>query len=68
MKRATAGTPVTDFVAPPGIKIVDIDPLSGQLATPNCPYVLREAFPEGDEPTGTCPLHPGPAAQVPRFN
>jgi penicillin-binding protein 1B len=68
MKRATAGTPVTDFVAPPGIKIVDIDPLSGQLATSNCPYVLREAFPEGDEPTGTCPLHPGPAAQVPRFN
>ena len=68
MKRATAGMPVTDFVAPPGIKIVDIDPLSGQLATSNCPYVLREAFPEGDEPTGTCPLHPGPAAQVPRFN
>jgi membrane peptidoglycan carboxypeptidase len=50
MKRATAGMPVTDFVPPPGIKIVDIDPLSGQLATPNCPYVLREAFPEGDEP------------------
>ncbi|HXK27962.1 MAG TPA: penicillin-binding transpeptidase domain-containing protein, partial [Candidatus Binatia bacterium] len=68
MKRATAGTPVTDFVAPPGIKIVDIDPVSGQLATSNCPYVLREAFPEGDEPTGTCPLHPGAALQAPRFN
>jgi penicillin-binding protein 1B len=68
MKRATAGTPVTDFVPPPGIKIADIDPVSGQLATPNCPYVLREAFPEGDEPTGTCPLHPGPASQAPRTN
>jgi penicillin-binding protein 1B len=68
MKRATAGTPVTDFVAPPGIKIVDIDPLSGQLATSNCPYVLREAFPEGDEPTGTCPLHPGAAPPASRFN
>lgn len=67
MKRATAGTPVTDFVPPPGIKIVDVDPLSGQLATPNCPSVLREAFPEGDEPTTTCPLHPG-AAQPSRFN
>jgi penicillin-binding protein 1B len=58
MKRATAGTPVTDFVVPPGIKIVEIDPLSGQLATPNCSYVLREAFLEGEVPTTTCPLHP----------
>jgi penicillin-binding protein 1B len=64
MKRATAGTPITDFVPPPGIKIVDIDPVSGQLATPNCPYVLREAFLEGDEPSGYCPLHPGPSVQV----
>ena len=59
MKLATAGTPITDFAPPPGIKIVEIDPLSGQLATPNCSYVLREAFLEGDEPTTTCPLHPG---------
>jgi penicillin-binding protein 1B len=64
MKRATAGTPITDFVPPPGIKIVEIDPLSGQLATPNCPYVLREAFLEGDEPTGVCPLHPGNSLQI----
>jgi penicillin-binding protein 1B len=68
MKRATAGTPVTDFVPPPGIKIVDIDPVSGQLATPNCPYVLREAFMEGEEPTGFCPLHPGPSLQVSKFD
>ena len=27
MKRATARTPITDFVPPPGIKIVEIDPL-----------------------------------------
>jgi penicillin-binding protein 1B len=59
MKQATAGTPITDFVPPPGIKIVEIDPLSGQLATPNCSYVVREAFIEGEEPTSTCPLHPG---------
>jgi penicillin-binding protein 1B len=67
MKRATAGTPITDFVPPPGIKIVEIDPLSGQLATPNCSYVLREAFFEGDEPTSTCPLHPGTPLQVSKF-
>jgi penicillin-binding protein 1B len=64
MKRATAGTPVTDFVPPPGIKIVDIDPLSGQLATANCPTVLHEAFIEGDEPTLTCPLHPSSSLRV----
>ena len=64
MKRATAGTPITDFVPPPGIKIVEIDPLSGQLATASCPYVLREAFMEGDEPTVVCPLHPGSSLQV----
>jgi penicillin-binding protein 1B len=58
MKRATAGTPVTDFIVPSGIKIVEIDPLSGQLATTNCSYVLREAFLEGEEPATTCPLHP----------
>ena len=68
MKRATAGTPVTNFVVPPGIKLVDIDPLSGQLATPNCSYVIREAFLEGDEPTTTCPLHPGPSQQTSKFD
>jgi penicillin-binding protein 1B len=58
MKQATAGMPVSDFTAPPGIKMVDIDPVSGQLATPNCPNIIREAFQEGDEPRATCPLHP----------
>jgi penicillin-binding protein 1B len=68
MKRATAGTPVTDFVVPPGIRMVEIDPLSGQLATPNCSYIIREAFIEGEEPTKTCPLHPGPSPQVSKFD
>jgi len=66
MKRATASTPVTDFVPPPGIRLVEIDPLTGQLATPNCPNVIREAFMEGEEPTGTCSLHPGTALQAAR--
>jgi penicillin-binding protein 1B len=60
MKQATAGMPVSDFIPPPGIKLVDIDPLSGQLATPNCSMVIREAFIEGDEPRTVCPLHPAP--------
>ncbi len=62
MKKATAGMPVTDFTAPPGIKMMDIDPLSGYRATPNCPTVIQEAFIEGEEPTGYCPLHPAPLA------
>jgi penicillin-binding protein 1B len=67
MMRATAGTPVTDFVPPPGIKFVDVDPISGQLVTPSCRSVIREAFAEGDEPTLTCALHPGEQVQAPRF-
>jgi penicillin-binding protein 1B len=61
MRQATSGMPASDFVPPPGIKMVEIDPLSGQLATPSCPGVIREAFQEGDEPRATCPLHPAPS-------
>jgi penicillin-binding protein 1B len=64
MKRATAGTPITDFMPPPGIKLIDIDPVSGYRATPNCPQVIREAFLEGEEPIGFCPLHPAPLARL----
>lgn len=64
MKRATAGTPVTDFVAPPGVKMINIDPLSGSRATPNCPQVILEVFIEGEEPSGYCPLHPAPFARL----
>jgi penicillin-binding protein 1B len=63
MKRATTGMPVSDFVPPPGITMVDIDPLSGQRATPNCPRVITEAFVEGEEPTASCQLHPGTATE-----
>jgi len=63
MKRATARTPVTGFIPPPGIRMIDIDPLSGYRATPNCPQVIREAFLEGEEPSDYCPLHPAPFAQ-----
>jgi membrane carboxypeptidase/penicillin-binding protein len=64
MKRATVGMPISDFIPPPGIKMVDIDPASGYRATPRCPQVLREAFLEGDEPTDSCPLHPAPLAEL----
>ncbi len=62
MKRATAGSPVTDFRPPPGIELIEVDPLSGYLATPNCPKVIQEAFLEGKGPKEFCPLHPAPIA------
>lgn len=63
MIRATAGTPVTDFVPPPGIKFAEVDPISGQLATQNCTSVVREAFAEDEAPPVTCALHPGEPRQ-----
>ncbi|MFQ5682458.1 MAG: PBP1A family penicillin-binding protein [Candidatus Binatia bacterium] len=60
MKQATALTPVTDFIPPPGIKMVNIDPQSGYLATPECPHVIQEAFLEGEEPTEFCSLDRAP--------
>ena len=55
MKQATAGTPVTDFTPPPGIKMIDVDPLIGCRATPDWPRIIQELFLEGEEPTDICP-------------
>jgi len=60
MVRATEGTPVTDFIPPRGIEMVEVDPLSGYRATPNCPQVIEEAFFKGSSPEDFCPLHPAP--------
>jgi len=60
MIRATEGSPVTDFRPPRGVEMVDVDPLSGYRATPNCPQVIEEAFFEGSSPVDFCPLHPAP--------
>lgn len=61
MRRASSGQPPLDFVPPPGVQIVRIDPRSGGLATPRCPEVLDEAFYTGLAPTHPCPLHVEPA-------
>jgi penicillin-binding protein 1B len=47
------------FRAPEGIVTVDIDPLTGMLATPNCPKVRPEVYIAGTEPVNACPLHGG---------
>jgi len=58
MQRALAGRPVQPFVPPPGIAMIRIDPVSGLLATANCPEAIDEAFYLGQEPSDPCPLHP----------
>lgn len=50
---------VSEFPAPDGIVTADIDPLSGKLATPNCPKSHAEVFVAGTQPLEYCPLHGG---------
>jgi penicillin-binding protein 1B len=59
MKQATAGYPPSPFMAPPGVVLARIDPLSGLLAAPDCPRTIEEAFFEGQQPATLCPLHSG---------
>ncbi len=43
---------------PDGVEFAEIDPVSGYLATSDCPQTLREAYLSGTAPTEKCPLHP----------
>ncbi len=52
------------FSPPEGIRVVLIDPVSGELATDRCPEVLSEAFPAGRVPQIVCHLH-GSSRSVP---
>ncbi len=45
------------FSAPDGIVTVEVDPLSGQLATPACPNTRGEVFIAGSQPQESCRLH-----------
>lgn len=65
MKAATAAYPPSSFLPPPGVSVVDIDPESGALASPDCPRRTEEAFRRGSEPTQLCPLHGGPRLHWP---
>jgi penicillin-binding protein 1B len=62
MKRALGFREYRDvkpFRAPDGIVTIDIDPLSGMPATPQCPSVRPEVYIAGTQPVGLCPLHGG---------
>jgi penicillin-binding protein 1B len=47
------------FSAPDGIVSVEIDPLSGELATAACPNPRAEVFITGTQPIESCHLHGG---------
>src|SRR5262249_22745961 len=57
MKAALAGHANASFDAPEGIEFADIDPGTGQLATPQCPRTFNEAFLSGTRPAVVCELH-----------
>ena len=52
---------VHEFAAPDGIVAVEVDPLTGQLATPACPSMQAEVFLSGTQPVESCQLHGGSA-------
>jgi len=58
MNAATAALPASNFVPPPGVALVTIDPYTGGIATAACPDRLVEAFWRGHEPTEPCTVHP----------
>jgi penicillin-binding protein 1B len=55
---------VQGWDAPDGIVSVDIDPLSGGLATPMCPSAHSEYFISGSQPVELCRLHSNGTTQV----
>ncbi len=59
MRQALADTPHDSFEIPPGITLSDVDKKNGQLARPECPKQVREAFLSGEEPHGWCQEHGG---------
>ncbi|MBI4906173.1 MAG: PBP1A family penicillin-binding protein [Acidobacteria bacterium] len=52
----------TGFSAPDGIVSVEVDSLSGELASPACPNTRGEFFITGSQPQQLCHLHRGGAA------
>ena len=57
MKNALAGRPVQEFLPPPGVVEVTVDPTSGEVAHAGCPTRLTEVFIAGTEPKTYCALH-----------
>ena len=48
---------VKPFAAPAGVVRAAVDPSSGKLATPYCPWSETDYFIDGTQPVDACPLH-----------
>jgi penicillin-binding protein 1B len=60
MQRASSVNPYESsgkFAPPEGIRVVEIDPKTQELATPLCPLKREEVFIAGTEPTQLCDEH-----------
>ncbi len=55
---------VREFDMPEGVVSVELDPVTGMLATPGCPLTRVEYFIAGTQPVETCPIHGGGAMRV----
>jgi membrane carboxypeptidase/penicillin-binding protein len=59
MRSALADKPAIDFSKPDSVISVQIDPVTGDLATPDCPKKQEEFYIKGTEPTVYCQKHGG---------
>ena len=59
MNRIGGLLPDVEWKRPDDVTSREIDPESGQLATPYCAVTRREIFVAGTEPTAVCALHAG---------
>jgi penicillin-binding protein 1B len=57
MKEALRERPSQDFLPPPGVVQVAVDPATGEIAHAGCPTQVTELFIAGTEPQMFCALH-----------
>jgi penicillin-binding protein 1B len=57
MKEVLRGRPSQDFLPPPGVVQVAVDPATGEIAHAGCPTQVTELFIAGTEPKTWCSLH-----------
>ena len=77
MRSALVDKPAVDFQKPDSVISVQIDPATGDVATPDCPKKREEFYVVGTQPTVYCPNHgkpdlapvsPAPAPELPSTN
>jgi 1A family penicillin-binding protein len=59
MRQALADKPAGEFPKPESVISVQIDPVTGDLAAPDCPKKREEFYIAGSQPTLYCPNHGG---------